>query len=163
MMPIYLNSASRVQTTEITKKTAPGHSAWHGIARSPIAHNAPPQIDENTYRNSRIIGADFIVRTRVYRANQAPDLLMPCSRLVLLVPHREPHVSPSKKAIVPLSHFLAPLNIVDVQTCSHPVDMQKSVICKGDQEKKGKQQKPGKQKEREGDKGSQRIKKQKGK
>jgi len=31
------------------------------------------------------------------------------------------------------------------------------------QEKKGKQQKPGKQKEREGDKGSQRIKKQKGK
>jgi len=31
------------------------------------------------------------------------------------------------------------------------------------QEKKGKQQKPGKQEEREGDKGSQRIKKQKGK
>ena len=204
-MPIYSNSASSVQTTETLQKTTPGHNSWQGVACPPITHNAP-QIDETTYRNIRIIGADFIARTPIYRANRAL------------------HISPSKKAIIHLSDPLASFRLLDIQTCSRPVDQitigadsscarrfivqivpmptivprtwsfhdQVSHIFSNwicivafctinrrahdesapmrlishlalGQEKEGKQQKPGKQKEREGDKGSQRIKKQKGK
>lgn len=185
-MPIYLKSTSGVQTTEIVKKTAPEHSTWYGIACFPIAYNAPPQIDEIICRNTRIIGADCIVRPPIDRAEQAHYPLVSCSRPIQFAPRRQLHISPSKKAIAHLSCFLAFLKLTDIQMYSRPVDIpansfrcqiaigadspcarrfivQNVPTCKGNQEKKGDQQKSGKQKGREGDKGSQRIKKQKGK